>query len=185
MKNGELLEAKPYAPAFVTLCALALITTTVLGGPAQSKQSAQPPADSTYTWHAELVALDAGAKTATVKAMAVGDALKELPQFKPGDRVMLGWSGFDKFANAINHAVKFDGTKKLDDRFAFPVEFVAFDAEHRYATFKAPIPSDGVSRLQALKPGQWITATSPHGAASQTQPIVSIRSYNNTAPASS
>jgi hypothetical protein len=126
------------------------------------------------------VALDQPAKTVTVKSMAVGDALQELPRFKAGDKILLGWSGFDKYANSINHAVRYDATKKSDDRFSFPAEFVAFDAEHRYVTFKAPVPDESMAKLQSLKPGQWITATSPHGKTSDTRPIVAIRGYNDT-----
>jgi len=110
----------------------------------------------------------------------VGGALDEAGHFKAGDRVMLGWSGFDKSANAINHVVRYDATK-LDERFAFPAQFVSFDATQRYLTFKAPIPSESISKVQSLKTGQWITATSPHGKSSETQPIVAIRGYNDVA----
>jgi len=138
-------------------------------------------ADETYVWNGELVALDQKAHTITVKSMVVGNALDEFKNFKPGDRVLLGWSGFDKYANAINHALRFDAGKKLENRFMFPAEFVAFDAPTRYATFKAQIPADGVAKIQSLKPGEWVTATSPHGASSENQPIVSIKPYVGSA----
>jgi hypothetical protein len=147
---------------------------------ATSVQSAASGSD-TYLWHGELVALDKTAKTLTVKSMAVGSALEELGRFKAGDRVLLSWSGIDKYANAVNHAVRYDATKKFDERFAFPAEFVSFDAVQRYVTFKAPIPAESISKIESLKAGQWVTATSPHGESSATRPIVAIRGYNDTA----
>jgi hypothetical protein len=133
----------------------------------------------TYLWHGELVAVDQATKVITVKSMVWGDALEELGHFKAGDRVMLGWSGTDKYANAVNHVTRYDATKKSDGRFAFPAEFVSFDAAQKFVTFKAPIPAESLLKLQALKPGQWVTATSPHGNASVAQPIVSIRGFND------
>jgi len=162
---------------FVTLCVLAFTTAWLAGAPLQSPQGAS----DTFFWHGELVALDQSARTMTVKSMVVGGALHELGNFKTGDRIVLGWSGLDKYANAINHAVRVDGTKKSEERFTFPVEFVAFDATQKYLTFKAPVPAESISKLQSLKPGQWVTATSPQGKAVENQPIVAVRSYNEPA----
>jgi len=142
-------------------------------------QSARPSnSNQTYQWSGELVALDLAAKTITVKLMVAGSALDESRRFKAGDRVMLGWSGFDKYANAINRVVRYDATK-FDERFAFPAEFVSFDATQPYLTFKAPIPAESISKVQPLKAGQWVTATSPHGKSSESHPIVAIRGYND------
>jgi hypothetical protein len=163
--------------AFVMLFVLPLTAGWMGASPLQSP----PTASETYVWNGELVALDQTAKIITVKSMVVGSALEELGHFKPGDRVMLGWSGFDKYANAVNHVVRYDATKKLDERFAFPAEFVSFDATQKYVSFKAAIPAESISKIQSLKPGQWLTATSPHGKASEAQPIVAIRGYNDTA----
>jgi hypothetical protein len=139
-----------------------------------------PTGNETYVWNGELVALDQTAKIITVKSMVVGSALDELGHFKGGDRVMLSWSGIDKYANAVNHVARYDATKKSGERFAFPAEFVSFDAAQKYVTFKAPIPAESISKLLSLKPGQWVTATSPHGKGSEAQPIVAIRGYNDT-----
>jgi hypothetical protein len=163
--------------AFVTLSVLVFTAGRLAAIPVQSAQ----PASQTYTWSGELVALDQTAKTITVKSMVVGNALDELGHFKTGDRVSLSWSGLDKYASAINHAVRYDATKKADERFTFPAEFVSFDAAQKYLTFKAPIPAESVAKLRTLKPGQWVTATSPHGKSSDTQPIVAVRPYNDTA----
>lgn len=163
--------------AFLMLAVLAFTATSISATPAQSAATGS----DTYLWHGELVALDQTAKTITVKSMAVGSALDELGHFKAGDRVLLSWSGIDKYANAVNHAARYDATKKFDERFAFPAEFVSFDAAQRYVTFKAPIPAESISKIQSLRVGQWVTATSPHGESSAMHPIVAIRGYNDTA----
>ena len=163
--------------AFVTLCVLVFAAGLLAAAPAPSAQSS----NDTYVWSGELVNLDQTSRILTVKSMVVGNALDELTHFKAGDRVLLGWSGFDKYASAINHAVRYEATKKIDDRFTFPAEFVSFDSAQQYLTFKAAIPAESISKLQPLKAGQWVTATSPHGKTSETQPIVAIRPYNESA----
>jgi hypothetical protein len=175
--NGGITMKKSLA--FVTVCVLVL-AAQIAASPAQTSIQTAQSNNQTYVWNGELVAFDQGAKTVTVKSMVVGDAVNELGKFKTGDRVLLSWSGFDKYASAINHAVRYDATKKSDERFTFPAEFVAFDAGAKYLTFKAPIPAESISKLQSLKPGQWITATTAHGKASDTQPIIAIREYNDT-----
>jgi hypothetical protein len=96
--------------------------------------------------------------------------------------VVLNWSGFDKYASAVNGAAKQEAGRKPEDRFSFPAEFVAFDASRNYVTFKVPVPSEATTRLKSIKPGEWVTATSKHGAASATQPIAAVRGYNDPEP---
>src|SRR4051812_13854748 len=86
---------------FVTLFVLTSMVTRIGASPVQYAQTSVP-AGTTYTWHGELVSLDQTSRALTVKAMVAGSALEELMHFKAGDRIMLGWSGFDKYANAIN-----------------------------------------------------------------------------------
>ena len=174
MKNANLTRN---SWTFLTLVTLSL--PIFISGPAAA-QSSQPAAD-TYTWSGELVSLDEGARILTVKARVVGDQpMTELPKFKAGDRMLLTWSGFDKYADAINHAVRYDATKKAEERFTFPVDFVAFDSSHQYVTFKVPVPQDGISKIKSLKPGEWVTATSPHAKAAE-HPIVAVRPYVTSA----
>jgi hypothetical protein len=69
------------------------------------------------------------------------------------------------------------------ERLTFPAEFVAFDKDHRYATFKVQIPQNGIDRLKSLKPGEWVTATSPQGPSSKVTPVVAVRPYVESARA--
>jgi hypothetical protein len=157
--------------AIATFCVLALTAIRV------GAQSVQPTSE-TYVWSGELVSLDASGRTITVKSRVVGDqALKELPQFKEGDRIILTWSGFDKYADAISRAVRYDAAKKWSEPFTFPVEFVAYEAPRQYVTFKFQVPAGSVEPLKALKPGEWVTATSKHRAMNETEAITAVNAY--------
>jgi hypothetical protein len=158
---------------FVALASLSL--SFVVGSPV--KAAASDPVADTYTWDAELVALDEANHMLTAKAYVVSDQPKaEFKAFKAGDRVLLGWSGFDKFASGINHTTRYSPGTAITEKFSFPVEFVSFDAQTNYVTFKTKVPADGIAKIQSLKPGEWITATSPQ-TKPEAQPIVSIRPF--------
>jgi hypothetical protein len=160
-----------------TLCVLVLTGSLVA-------QSTQPTSDK-FSWHGELVALDENARLVTVKSPVVGEqALAEFGRLKAGERVMLTWSGFDLYADAIYRAVRMTGATKAEERFTFPVEFVSFDSARKYATFKVEIPGTSIANLKSLKPGEWVTATSPHGPSSKTTPIVMMRPYAGSASTS-
>jgi hypothetical protein len=160
----------------VTFCALALTLTSAHAAPAA--QANKATAADTYSWDAELVAFDAATRMITVKANVVGEqAPAEIAKLKAGEKIMLTWSGVDRYTSGINHAVAYPAAKNSEGRFSVPVEFVSYDAAQKCLTFKTPIPAEGVAKIKNLKPGEWITATSIHGKATEAQPIVSIRPY--------
>jgi hypothetical protein len=147
-------------------------------------QSAQVNREA-FSWSAELVALDENARMITVKAPTVGEqASPDFAHLKTGERIMLKWSGYDLSADSISRALR-PVEVKSDERFVFPVEFVSFDKDRRYVTFKVQVPENSIANMKALKPGEWVTATSPHGAPSKTTPIASIRPYVITATTTS
>jgi hypothetical protein len=157
---------------------LGLATLGVLlfstGMVAQSLQ----PATKEFSWHAGLVSLDENARTVTVKASTVSDRVaKDFEPVKAGERIMLRWSGFHDFADSIAQALQATEFSKAEDWFTFPAEFVAFDATNRFVTFKVSIPEVSIAKLKSLKPGDWVTATSPHGPSAKTTPITAIRPY--------
>jgi hypothetical protein len=130
-----------------------------------------------FSWNGELVALDATSRVMTVKAWVVGEQTPTAFQhLKTGESVMLTWSGYDKYADAIR-AVRPSVVNKSDDRFTFPAKFVAFDSEHQYATFKIKVPENSIGNLKTLKAGEWVTATSPHGASAKSTPVTMVRPY--------
>jgi hypothetical protein len=155
----------------VIFCVLALVAVRAA---AQSPQ----PASETYSWPGELVAFDANDRILTVKAKVVGaQALKELPQFKSGDRIVLTWSGVHSYADAIGRAVRYDAASSWSEPFTFPVEFVAFEPPSQYLTFKFQVPAESVEALGSVKPGEWVTATSRHRPSSETEAIMAVNAY--------
>ena len=142
-------------------------------------QAAMQPKDS-FSWNAEFVALDEGSKTLTVKAPGFGEHLAgDFGRLKAGERVMLRWSGLDIYADSIVRGLRADEVK-TEERFTFPVEFVSFDADRKYITFKFAVPEASLAHIKTVKPGEWITATSPHGSAGKATPIAAIRPYVTT-----
>jgi hypothetical protein len=153
-------------------------------GPMASSAHAQQATSETYLWHAELVGLDATRRVVTVKSGVIGDQIaKDIPKLKAGDRVWLGWSGIDRYAHAVRSAVRRDAGARSNDLFTFPAEFVAFDTTSQYVTFRVEAPAAGVEALKAVKPGEWVTATSRQRPSSETESVTTIRHYN--APAAS
>jgi hypothetical protein len=145
------------------------LSTRVAQATVQTKDS--------FSWSAELVELDESSKTLTVKASGFGEHLAaDFGRLRAHERIMLRWSGYDTYADSIVRGLRADEVK-VDERFTFPVEFVSFDADRKYITFKVVIPGDSIANIKMLKPGEWITATSPHGAAAKTTPVSAVRPY--------
>jgi hypothetical protein len=148
-----------------------LFATTALSAQSQAVMSKD------FLWSGELVALDSNARMLTVKARVVGpQALAEFPKLNSSQRVQLVWSGIDKYSDAIRE-VRTPTPIKADERFTFEAEFVSFDAPTQFATFKVQVPESSIPKLAVLKPGEWVTATSPHGMASQSTPVIAARSW--------
>jgi hypothetical protein len=55
----------------------------------------------------------------------------EFRRLKAGERVLLTWSGYDRYADAIRD-VRPAAVNKFEERFTFPAEFVSFDTARRY-----------------------------------------------------
>jgi hypothetical protein len=157
--------------AIATFCVLALTAIRV------GAESVRPTSE-TYSWSGELVAFDANGRTITVKSPVVGEqALKELPRLKAGDRIILTWSGFDTYADAISRAVRYDAAEKWNEPFTFPVEFVAYESPRQYVTFKFQVPAPSAEALKAVKPGEWVTAISRHRPSNETEAITAVNAY--------
>ena len=161
--------------ALATFCVLALTAIRV------GAQSVQPTSE-TYSWSGELVSFDANGGTITVKSRVVGEqALKDLPQFNAGERIVLTWSGFDTYADAILRAVRYDATKKWNEPFTVPVEFVAYESPRQYVTFRFQVPAASAEPLKSLKPGEWVTATTKHRASNEAEAITAVHAYTASA----
>ena len=147
---------------------------------AGARTIAQSQPDATYAWHAELVSLDEGTRTLTVKARAVDAALADVKKFKAGERVLLKWSGFDTSADAIRGVAKYGASQASTDRFLFPADLATPELQNDYVTFKVQVPADAIAELKTLKPGEWITFTARHRPASDADAVVAVRPYVQT-----
>lgn len=163
--DSSLLANKP--TAFI----MAALLATATAGPAWANA-----ANDTYTWSAELVSVDEAARTVTVQAPVVSDAELELDGLDGGDRATLRWSGITTAAG-ISRVTRGDASEQ--DFLTLPVEFVSAELDGRYVRFAVPVPSDDFSKLAALSPGQWITATSPRGVGNHEEAVVDMRPYND------
>ena len=176
MEKANIMKKNLIQLGIVTFCVLALTLTSAQAAPAA--QANKVPAADSYLWNAELVAFDRATRMITVKAPVVGEeAPAEIALLKTGQQIVLTWSGVDRYASGIRHAVAYSASKKSEDKFSLPAEFVSYDSAQRNLTFKTKIPADGVARIEALKPGEWVTATSLHGKATDAEPIVAIRPF--------
>jgi hypothetical protein len=154
----------------------ALIVAGLLAIAAAQSSAADNTAKETYTWSAELVALDEQARTATVQSRLVSDAEVDFDSLDSGDRVTLTWSGINTAAGVRRIT---DGAAPPDDLLTLPIEFVSSELEDRYVRFKVPVPSDDLAKLKALSPGQYVTATSPRRAANWEEAVADVRPYSD------
>ncbi|HEX5047575.1 MAG TPA: hypothetical protein VFX89_10670 [Gammaproteobacteria bacterium] len=153
-------------PAVVGL--LALVSASVAA--AETPATSDPP---TYTWSAELVAFDKAANTVTVKSRLVSEA-PAVAGLKPGDAAMLTWSGIQT-ADGIRAIER--GAKSKYDRMTMPVVFVGAEDNGRSVSFKVPIPAKDAGAIERLKPGQYVTATSPQQPKSAKEAVEAIRPF--------
>jgi hypothetical protein len=139
--------------------------------------AAEPADETTYTWFAELVAYDASMHTITVKARMVADSDKptDFARLRAGDAAMLTWSGVE---TAIGIRAIERGRKSSLGGMTLPIEYVSTDDRHQYVTFKVKIPEQDAGAITKLKPGDYVTATSPRHVADSGQAIASIGPYS-------
>lgn len=139
---------------------------------------AAPTGSDTYQWSGELVSFDGTGNTATVKARIVDqDAAAEVKKFKTGERVLLQWSGYEAYADAIRRVMPYTESRTATDRFLLPVELASTETPNQYLTFRVRVPAGGASALKAVKPGEWITVISSHKAVRETDAVISARPY--------
>ena len=151
----------------------ALIAAALLALPAAAADSSE----DTYTWSAELVAVDDQAGTITVQSRLVTEAdTADLKALKSGDQATLVWSGVN-WAAGVRKVTR--GALKGDDRLSLPIEFVSTETEDRYVRFKVPVPRADLAKIEALAAGGWVTATSPRRPANLAEAVASVRPYND------
>lgn len=157
---------------------LALLIAQAFSANAFAQSGEARPGADTYQWSGELVSFDSSANTATVKARMVDqEAAAGVKKFKAGDRVLLQWSGYDAYADAIRSVLPYTETRKVTDRFLLPVELASNETPNQYLTFRLRLPASSASAINTVKPGEWITVTSSHKAVRELDAVVSARPY--------
>ena len=155
MRGDWTTITSPHSPTDGTVAAVAAY---------DARPNLSADAEGTYRWHGELVALDRGARTLTVRArVATPEGLGAVAGAEPGAPIAITWSGFEDRANGIRSVVPYDGSGLWgNDGFLLRANFVAADSAGRYLTFEAAIPDESVAAVQTLTRGDWATVTSPH-----------------------
>jgi hypothetical protein len=151
-----------------------LIIAALLATAAVQPAAANDTAKDTYTWSAELVARDD--RTITVQSRLVSDAKIDFDSLDGGDRVTLTWSGINTAAGVRRITA---GAAPAEDWLTLPIEFVSSEIDNQYVRFKVAVPKEALAKLEAVQPGQYVTATSPRRAARFEEAVVDVRPYND------
>ena len=159
------------------IAALATILTASVPVLAEA-QSSQTKSE-TYTWNGEFVSHDATAMTMTVKSrVAYQEAIAELKHFKAGDRVWIVWSGVQDSSDAVRQVRRFETGRTIDENLVLPAELVSTEAPNSYITIRVKTPESALAAVKAVKPGEWVTVTSRHRPASDTEAVVAVRPWS-------
>ena len=164
-----------------SLFAASIAGVLMLVGAIQSQPAfAQGSADASqlYEWSAELVSFDAASGKATLKARIDARADRSiLKQLSEGDQITITWTGLTWGAGIS--AITRGSTANVDGKLRLPAEFVRSEMDDIYLVFRVPVPQGSQAKLQALKPGDWVTAKTSRSASRLEQAVSEIRGYND------
>ena len=170
MLNQTEHRSRSAGRARTAACAVGLLIW--VAGTATPTSTASSSPEETYRWTGELVALDEGAGTLTVKARILSPAVLEASRgLRAGDSIVVTWSGYDDRASGVwavaragGHAAAADdepASERDEERFPLRATFEALDAENRYLTFRVPLAEASLGTVRSLTPGAWARMTSP------------------------
>jgi hypothetical protein len=165
---------------FRQLIAVLVVALCVGAGVTTAQTPSTAAANDTFIWHGELVSVEAGSGTFTVKAHMLSDVTKGVAGYNAGDRVLLTWSGVDRYAGAIRQISKYAANQKIVDTFAYPVELASREVQNDYVTIKFRAPAAAVEAVKTVKPGEWVTVTVRQRSSGDTQGIVAVEPYVKT-----
>jgi hypothetical protein len=161
---------------------IAALAALTLGSPVISAAQSSQKSGDTYEWSGEFVSADTAASTITVKArVAYQEALSQLKQFKPGERVWIVWSGLHDYSDAVRQFRRAEAGNKIGEDLVLPAELVSTEAPNQYVTVRLKVPGSGLAAIKAVKPGEWVTVTSRHRPSSDTEAVVEVKPYAATA----
>jgi hypothetical protein len=159
------------------IAALAVLT---LGSPAISAAQSSKGGD-TYEWSAEVVSIDPGNSTLTIKPrVAYPEAVSELKQFKSGERVWVVWSGIHDYSDAVRQVRRAEPSNKIAEDLVLPAEFVSAEPPNAFVTIRIKAPASTLSALKGVKAGEWVTVTSRHRPSTDAEAVVAVKPYSST-----
>ena len=169
MLNQTEHRSRAAGRARAAACAVGLLIW-VAGTATPTSTASSSPAE-TYGWTGELVALDEGAGTLTVKARVLSPAVLEGSEgLRAGDSIVVTWAGSGDRASGVWSLAPAGGpaaageeaeSAAADERFPLRATFEALDAANRYLTFRVPLPEGSRGAVRALTRGAWARMTSP------------------------
>jgi hypothetical protein len=156
-----------------TILAVLWLAVPLIGA-AQS----EPSKSTTFQWSGELVAADHATSTITVKSrIAYAEAVAELKQFKPGEKVWVVWSGIHDYSDAVRQVRPMPAGKKIDEDLVLPAELVSNEAPNQHLTIRVKVPEGSLAAIKDVKPGQWVTVTSRHRPSTEAEAVVAVKPY--------
>jgi hypothetical protein len=97
----------------------------------------------TYFWYAQMVAVDAQARTLTVQAPIATQVTRYISRFKAGDTIVIVWTanGGKPETGAALYVAKLEEMRaaKVDSGYLVPAEFVSADSAGKTITFKVAL----------------------------------------------
>lgn len=161
---------------FTLACALA-VTWTAGWIPAQIVTAQSLP--QRYTWTGQMLSLDARDRTVTMKVSCKEHVARYIGQFKPGERVIVHWGSPQQGeTDAVIYVGPYDLTKTShpdDWGYVLPVEFTSFDSAAKTITFRAHLLAPTFLKFKSIRPGQWVTVTSPFDQSKDTAAVSTVR----------
>lgn len=158
-----------------------VLTAWLLAAPVSVLAQASHPTGTTYQWSGEFVSVDPAASAVTVKSrIAYQEAVSELKQFKPGEKVWVVWSGLRDYSDAVRQVRRVSAAHKIDEDLVLPAELVSTEAPDQYLTIRVKVPESSLAAVKDLKPGQWITVTSRHRPSTEADAVVAVKPYGST-----
>jgi hypothetical protein len=155
-----------------------VLAVLTLGVPSIGTAQSSHSSSDTWQWAGELVSIDATALTMTVKSRVVyQDAISELKQFKPGERLLIVWSGVHDYSDGVRQVRRAQPGSETRDTFVLPAELVSTEAPNQYVTIRVKVPESAIANLKAVKPGEWVMVTSRHRPSTDAGAVTAVKPY--------
>lgn len=164
---------------FKQLIAVSVVALCVGVGVTAAQSTTQLPQQigDTYIWHGEFVSFDESTKALTLKAQVLAEVEKEVARFKAGERILVTWSGADKYAGAVRRISSHTVAQKVSEPFSLVAELTSPVVQGGLITFKLGAPEAKRDALKGVRPGEWVTVTARQRPVNETQAVTAVERY--------